>query len=58
MASLGFLAPPPKILGPPPPPANLNFCSGHLQLFWSEFLGPPLNYGGGGGGGCYHVRSY
>ena len=44
MASLGFIAPPPKILSPP---LNLIFCSvpppPPPQLFWSEIFRSPPN---------------
>ena len=54
MTSLGFIAPSPKILGPPlnlAPPPHLIFCSGPPQLFWSEIFRSPSKIGGGG---CYH----
>ena len=45
MASLGFIGPPPKILGPPLNlvPPKFNFLLGFpCQLFWSEiFMSPP-----------------
>ena len=44
MTSLGFIAPSPKILGPPlnlAPPPNLIFCSGPPNYFGLKFLGPP-----------------
>ena len=44
MASLGFIAPPPKILSPP---LNLIFCSvPPPNYFGLKFLGPPLKLGG------------
>ena len=46
MASLGFIGPLQNLRSPlkfsSPPPPNLIFCSGPLQLFWSEiFRSPP-----------------
>ena len=44
MTSLGFIGPPPKILGPPlnlAPPPNLIFGQVSLNYFGLKFLGPP-----------------
>ena len=57
MTSLGFIAPPPKILGPPlnlAPPPNLIFCSRSPQLIWPEIFSPPLPPKIGGRN-CYHA---
>ena len=47
---------PHEILGPPLnlAPPNLIFCTGPLQLFWSEIFRSPLKLGGEG---CYHEWS-
>ena len=44
MTSLGFIGPPPKILGPPlnlASPPNLIFGQVSLNYFGLKFLGPP-----------------
>ena len=57
MASLGFIAPPPKILGPPlnlAPLPKFNFLlrspPSPPNYFGQKFLGPTLKLGGS----CYH----
>ena len=58
MASLGFIGPPPKILGPtlnlaPSPKFNFLLRS-PPNYFGLKFLGLPLKLGGGG---CYHAQA-